>query len=199
MDRRSRCLACGICRGAYDHEIMCRLPVPDVESGRHLLADLYLESCASQALTQVCSSSRCGGISSEHVVQRRVCALPNVLLLQLCRDRVDKTMSRACVEIDADWALPGFGVMHLAAVIYHFGVASETGRYTCACRMADGGFCYFDNKNKKILTGCGEYILIINIVKGTPFPEKLPPKPCQCQLWTSHCQTPKKILFLMKS
>lgn len=26
--------------------------------------------------------------------------------------------------------------------------------------------CYFDNKNKKILTGCGEYILIINIVKG---------------------------------
>ena len=26
---------------------------------------------------------------------------------------------------------------------------------------------YFDNKNKKILTGCGEYILIINIMKGT--------------------------------
>ena len=55
--------------------------------------------------------------------------------------------------------------------------------------------CYFDDKNKKILTGCGEYILIINIVKGTVFFTFIQSPFLQQAIFFPFPKTPKKILF----
>jgi hypothetical protein len=86
-------------------------------------------------------------VDKEHTVQVRVMTQPNVFIVQIQRPL---GATRVPVAVEEQLELPGWSAMDLVGVIYHNGPSPVTGHYTCACRLANGRYAFFDDNSPAV-------------------------------------------------
>ena len=112
------------------------------------VAEMYLASCAKVGMCIACD--RCGR-STEHEEQRRICSVPNVLVVQLSRPSdAGGWLVREPVSVEERLVVQGLAAMELVGVIYHSGATVHSGHYTCLCRGPGGRFWFYDDDHPRV-------------------------------------------------
>ena len=151
------CARCGKPKVRFERATVLKLPVPSDSEGEYSVTDLYLAACTREERHDFlveCEGEACGE-RTVHVVQHRIVTLPNVLLVQVRRQRHagDGVPLRFALSVEDQVSLPGCGTMELLGVVYHVGARVDEGHYTCATRGPDGRFWYFDDMSVRCLGG----------------------------------------------
>ena len=150
LEKRMRCEECrrGCVRSLVGRDCVLRLDVLPMEGGAVTVSELYMQWCAPVREEQFCPF--CVKKTS-HVVQVKVVASPNVLLVHLARscsgrEGSNEAMQRCPVEVEQELNLPGVGPMDLAGVVYHVGssLCSEKARCSHVSRGSRGCFWLVD-------------------------------------------------------
>ena len=144
---RCRCSRCGRSEVRFERDVLLELPMPVRSSTRHSLPDLYLQGCtpSNDQATKVCESDQCKGALANHVTQKRMLHLPQVLLVSVCREAQQETHARYPFHADDTVSLPGCGNADLVAVVYGKTYPATKTHFTCAVRDIDNSWWYFED------------------------------------------------------
>ena len=112
------------------------------------LAEMYLASCSKETMRKRCS--HCAR-DTVHEEQRRICSVPNVLVVQVSRQNgADGRLVREPVNVEERLIVPGLDAMDLVAVMFHSGSTVNSGHYTCLCRGPGGRFWFYDDDRPSV-------------------------------------------------
>ena len=149
LEERRRCTgACQRVMSWYTGEFVLKLPVGRKDGGPMTLVEMYLASCGKVDMRKMCD---CCGRDTTHEEQRRICGMPNVLVVQVSRQNDENgRLVREPVSVEERLILPGLDAVDLVGVIYHTGPTVDRGHYTCLCRGPDGGFWFYDDDCRSV-------------------------------------------------
>jgi hypothetical protein len=146
MEIQRKCSKCGHQSVIYEKQCRLKLDLVADDDGQQDLSQLYVRSCLPQSKCGLCSSPRsaCAGTMVEHVEQRRILHLPDVLVVTLQRSVDGRPRNRAAFGVEENVSFYRCGNAELACVVYQ--VPSGKGdRASCACRGPDRNFSYFED------------------------------------------------------
>ena len=83
----------------------------------HSLTDLYLQSCGSFDAVRACNSDRCLGAECNHVWQRRLVHLPQLLLVKVARTPTEPARAYA-FQVEDYVSFAGCDKAELVGVVY---------------------------------------------------------------------------------
>jgi ubiquitin C-terminal hydrolase len=130
-ETRMRCCTagCGGCNGAS--RVACQLQLHVAGAGVSM-SELYIRYASQFRGASVCK--KCGQ-ESEHVEQRRVVSLSDVLVISFEREDLSEGSRSLSVALEEEWSLPGVaGVLELVAVVFRSGKGDRA-----QCRVAVRG------------------------------------------------------------